>query len=95
MVPMAARTNGPSVLPAQQYVTTHHLLTIHPPRLTPITQLKLNDGSKTPIARYHRQQLGIIGKPRKARIEIHEGGIHMVDAIVITFAIVEKLRRDD
>jgi len=101
------RFNGGHEMNLDEYMGTEGFLgrhrTFHGPDGRPYkwttgltcSTLKLNDGSKTPIARYHHQQLGIIGKPRKARIEVYKDGLHMVDTIVITFAIVEKMRRDD
>jgi hypothetical protein len=54
----------------------------------------LNDGSGTPVARYHRKRFGIIGKARKPCLEILEAGKGIADEIVVTFAYVEKLRMD-
>ncbi|KAH7908311.1 hypothetical protein BJ138DRAFT_1013027, partial [Hygrophoropsis aurantiaca] len=55
--------------------------------------LYLNDGSDKVIARFHRSNMGIIGKQRSACLEISPEGEHMVDIIIITFIYIEKLRR--
>ncbi|KAK7040359.1 hypothetical protein VNI00_009829 [Paramarasmius palmivorus] len=57
--------------------------------------LTLNDGSKTPIAKFHQSNMGIITKKRRGVLEIFPLGEHMVDHILITFIYVEKIRRDD
>jgi hypothetical protein len=46
------------------------------------------------IAKFHRKQYGILSKRRDAYLEILEGGTHILDQIVITWILVEKLRRD-
>jgi hypothetical protein len=60
-----------------------------------IWQLFLNDSSKTPIAKFHRQHAGSKDKePVQASLEIFEEGLHMVDLIVVTFVYIEKMRKD-
>ncbi|KAJ2913761.1 hypothetical protein MD484_g6646, partial [Candolleomyces efflorescens] len=57
--------------------------------------LFLNDASKTPIAKFHRQHAGSKDKePVQASLEIYEEGLHMVDLIVVTFVYIEKMRKD-
>jgi len=56
--------------------------------------LELDDSSKTPVARSHRSDIGILGKPRQARLEIFHGFEDLVDIILITFIFVEKLRKE-
>ncbi|KZP15110.1 hypothetical protein FIBSPDRAFT_978472 [Athelia psychrophila] len=55
--------------------------------------LTVNDDSKTAVAQGHRNKLGIIGKPRPARLEIFSGFQHLADIILITYIFVEKLRK--
>ena len=54
----------------------------------------MNDSAKTPVARFHRRQLGIIGKSSPASLEIYAAGKDMVDFIVVTGVYMEKRRRD-
>ena len=54
----------------------------------------MNDSPKTPVACFHRQHFGIIGKARPASLEIFEAGKGMVDLIVVTGVYMEKLRKD-
>ncbi|KIM79627.1 hypothetical protein PILCRDRAFT_74073, partial [Piloderma croceum F 1598] len=56
--------------------------------------LVLNDGSKTPVAQSHRSNIGIIGKPRQAGLEIYPGFEHLVDILLLTYIFVEKTRKD-
>jgi len=56
--------------------------------------LELNDGSQTPVARGHRSNIGILGKPRQACLEIFPGFEHLVDIILVTYIFIEKLRKD-
>jgi hypothetical protein len=60
-----------------------------------ISQLELNDDSKTPVAQGHRSNAGIIGRPRHARLEIYPGFEHLVDIIVITYIYMERRRKED
>jgi hypothetical protein len=46
------------------------------------------------VARFHRATLGIIGKKRKAMLEVSPEVAHMMDTIIMTFIYVEKLRKD-
>jgi hypothetical protein len=59
-----------------------------------ILKLVLNDESKTPVARGHRSNIGLIGKRRQARLEIYPGFEHLADILLITFIYVEKIRKD-
>ena len=54
----------------------------------------MNDSAKTPVARFHRRRLGIIGASRPASLEIFGAGKDMVDLIVVTGVYMEKLRKD-
>ncbi|KAG1756307.1 uncharacterized protein EDB91DRAFT_1076368 [Suillus paluster] len=60
-----------------------------------VVVLFLDDGSQTEVARYHRATLGIIGKKRKATLEVSPAVAHMMDTVIMTFIYVEKLRMDD
>jgi hypothetical protein len=57
-------------------------------------QLVLDNESKTPVARGHRSNVGIIGKPRQACLEIYPGFEHLLDIFLITYIFVEKSRKD-
>ncbi|KDQ59874.1 hypothetical protein JAAARDRAFT_93261, partial [Jaapia argillacea MUCL 33604] len=46
------------------------------------------------IARFNHPSWGILSQQRKAYLEIHPPGMHMVDEIVSTFVYVEKRLRD-
>jgi hypothetical protein len=59
-----------------------------------IFKLALNDESKTPVARSHRSNIGIFGKPCQARLEIFPGFEHLMDIILVTYIFVEKSRKD-
>ena len=61
---------------------------------TTSSQLFVNNSAKTPVAFYHRRQLGIIGEARPASLEIFEAGKEMIDLIVVTGVYMEKLRKD-
>ncbi|KIK42580.1 hypothetical protein CY34DRAFT_804828 [Suillus luteus UH-Slu-Lm8-n1] len=54
--------------------------------------LSRNEEVRTEVARYHRATLGIIGKKRKATLEVSPEVAHMMDTIIITFIYIEKLR---
>lgn len=54
----------------------------------------MNDSAKTPVARFHRRRLGIIGAAQPASLEIFMAGKDMVDLIVVTGVYMEKLRKD-
>jgi len=54
--------------------------------------LELNDGSKTPVARFHRRSFGIVGKAHNGYLEIMPQGMPIVDDVVVTFVYVEKRR---
>ncbi|KAG2365619.1 hypothetical protein BDR07DRAFT_1398215 [Suillus spraguei] len=56
--------------------------------------LSRNDGSRMEVARFHRATLGIIGKKRKAMLEVSPEMAHMMDTVIMTFVYVEQLRRD-
>ncbi|EGN95739.1 hypothetical protein SERLA73DRAFT_186926 [Serpula lacrymans var. lacrymans S7.3] len=58
-------------------------------RRTP--SLELGD---IPVARFHKRSLGVIGQSHPPYLEIYPAGEHIVDAIVLTFIYVEKLRKD-
>ncbi|KAG1877641.1 hypothetical protein DFJ58DRAFT_902672 [Suillus subalutaceus] len=46
------------------------------------------------VARFHRATLGIIGRKRKAMLEVSPEVTHMMDTVIMTFIYVEKLRMD-
>ena len=58
----------------------------------------MNDSAKTPVARFHRRQCGIISNSSNSlpanTLEIYEAGKDMVDLIVVTGVYIEKLRRE-
>ncbi|KAG2070035.1 hypothetical protein BDR04DRAFT_1201562 [Suillus decipiens] len=56
--------------------------------------LSRDDGSRMEVARFHRATLGIIGRKRKAMLEVSPEVAHMMDTVIVTFIYVEKLRRD-
>jgi hypothetical protein len=56
-------------------------------------KLVFDDGSKTPVARSHRRNARILGKPCQARLEILPGYEHLVDILLVTFIYLEKLRK--
>ena len=53
-----------------------------------------NGWSRSEVARSHRATLGIIGKKRKATLEVSPEAAHMMDTVITTFIYVEKLRMD-
>lgn len=59
-----------------------------------MSQLSYDDASQAEVARYHRANLGVIGKRSSAFLEITPEGEHMLDLIILTFIYVEKLRKD-
>ena len=59
-----------------------------------LLKLELNDSSKTTVARSHRSNSGVIGKPRQARLEVYPGFEHFIDILLITYIYVEKLRKN-
>ncbi|KIM83534.1 hypothetical protein PILCRDRAFT_819162 [Piloderma croceum F 1598] len=56
--------------------------------------LVLNDGSNTVVARGHRSNIGFIGKPRQARLEIFPNFNHLADVILVTYLLTERIRKD-
>ncbi|KAG2365620.1 hypothetical protein BDR07DRAFT_1398217 [Suillus spraguei] len=61
---------------------------------TSVVVLSRDDSSRMQVARFHRATLGIIGKSRKAMLEVSPEVAHMMDTVIMTFIYVEKLRRD-
>ena len=59
--------------------------------LTSSFQLFVKDSAKTPVASFHRRQLGIIGDAGPASLEIFPAGKDMIDLIVVTGVYLEKL----
>ncbi|KAF9009727.1 hypothetical protein BDQ17DRAFT_1235527 [Cyathus striatus] len=57
-------------------------------------ELFVNDGSKTPVAHFHRRHRGFFSKSRPASLEIFPVGQHMMDLIIVTFVYIAKLRED-
>ncbi|KAF9463421.1 hypothetical protein BDZ94DRAFT_610006 [Collybia nuda] len=58
------------------------------------SKLVLNDGKKTPIARFRQKSYGIFGRAHSARLEIEPAGEGIMDTILITFVYIEKTRKD-
>ncbi|KAK7040355.1 Replication termination factor 2 [Paramarasmius palmivorus] len=58
------------------------------------SKLVLNDKEETPVAKYHRGNLGITEEKRRAVLEVFPAGEHMADLIIITFLYTERLRRE-
>ncbi|KAG5637190.1 hypothetical protein H0H81_005447 [Sphagnurus paluster] len=58
------------------------------------SKLIINDGTKTLVAYFHRRGLRVIGKPKRASLQIFASGAHIVHEILITFIYVEKIRND-
>ncbi|KIM83998.1 hypothetical protein PILCRDRAFT_421948 [Piloderma croceum F 1598] len=54
--------------------------------------LVLNDDSNTIVARGHRHNIGVIGKPRPARLEIFPNFDHLADVILATYVLAERRR---
>ncbi|KAG2041938.1 hypothetical protein BDR03DRAFT_1089127 [Suillus americanus] len=61
---------------------------------TRVVVLSRDDASRTEVARFHRSTLGIVGKKRKAMLEVSPEVAHMMDTIIMTFIYVERLRED-
>ncbi|KAJ8595150.1 hypothetical protein M405DRAFT_857545 [Rhizopogon salebrosus TDB-379] len=59
-----------------------------------IVVLSRNGGFHTEVARSHKATLGIIGKKRKATLEVSPEVAQMMDTVIMTFIYVEKLRMD-
>ncbi|KAG1850830.1 hypothetical protein DFJ58DRAFT_887049 [Suillus subalutaceus] len=59
-----------------------------------VVVLSRDDASRTEVARFHRATLGIIGRKRKAMLEVSPEVAHMMDTVIMTFIYVEKLRKD-
>ncbi|KAJ8474957.1 hypothetical protein ONZ45_g3782 [Pleurotus djamor] len=57
-------------------------------------ELTRQDRTRTPIARYEPEEVQIIGKSKKATLEIYPEGEHMVDTIIVSFVYIEKLRKE-
>ncbi|KAK0488053.1 hypothetical protein EDD18DRAFT_1335327 [Armillaria luteobubalina] len=66
-------------------------------KMTSTSKLFRNDGSDTPIAKWHIRKRGLFnpGKAMPAYLEIFPEGEHMVDLIFFTFIYVEKKRKDN
>ncbi|KAF7441329.1 hypothetical protein PC9H_001678 [Pleurotus ostreatus] len=56
--------------------------------------LTLQDHHRTQIARYEPEEPQLIGKSKKATLEIYPEGEHMVDTIIVSFVYMEKLRKE-
>lgn len=59
-----------------------------------VVVLSRNEKLQTEVTRYHRATLGIVGRERKATLEVSPRVAHMMDTITTTFIYVEKLRRE-
>ncbi|KAG2058664.1 hypothetical protein BDR06DRAFT_44816 [Suillus hirtellus] len=59
-----------------------------------VVVLSRDDKPRTEVARFHRATLGIIGRKRKATLEVSPEVAHMMDTIIVTFIYVEQLRKD-
>ncbi|KAK0211829.1 hypothetical protein IW262DRAFT_1280228 [Armillaria fumosa] len=66
-------------------------------KMTSTSKLFRNDGSDTPIAKWHIRKCGLFnpGKAMPAYLEVFPEGEHMVDLIFFTFIYVEKIRKDN
>ncbi|KAG1826814.1 uncharacterized protein BJ212DRAFT_6970 [Suillus subaureus] len=60
-----------------------------------VVVLTRDDASRTEVARFHRATLGIVGRKRKATLEVSPEVAHMMDTVIMTFIYVEKLRKDN
>ncbi|KAG2034539.1 hypothetical protein BDR03DRAFT_597125 [Suillus americanus] len=60
-----------------------------------VLALSRDDASRTEVARFHRANLGIVGRKRKAMLEVSPEVAHMMDTVIMTFIYVEKLRKDN
>ncbi|KAG2058665.1 hypothetical protein BDR06DRAFT_949902 [Suillus hirtellus] len=60
-----------------------------------VVVLSRDDKPRTEVARFHRATLGIIGRKRKATLEVSPEVAHMMDTVITTFIYVEQLRRDE
>ncbi|OAX31351.1 hypothetical protein K503DRAFT_95332 [Rhizopogon vinicolor AM-OR11-026] len=58
------------------------------------SNIVVKNWSQTELARSHRKTLGIIGRKRKAMLEVSPEVAHMMDTVIMTFIYVEKLRMD-
>ena len=57
--------------------------------------MELNDGSNTIVSQSHRSDVGLIGGgPRPAYLEIFPDFEDLVDVILVTYILVEKIRKD-
>ena len=59
--------------------------------LNQVTKLVTADEKKTVIAEFHRPHN--LTNKQKGRLEVHPQGMKMLDHIVLTFAYVERKRR--
>ncbi|KAG2041940.1 hypothetical protein BDR03DRAFT_946015 [Suillus americanus] len=59
-----------------------------------VVVLSRDDASRTEVARFHRATLGIVGRKRKAMLEVSPEVAHMMDTVIMTFIYVEGLRED-
>ncbi|KAG2110580.1 uncharacterized protein F5147DRAFT_574421 [Suillus discolor] len=59
-----------------------------------VVVLSRDDTPRTEVARSHRATLGIIGRKRKAKLEVSPEVAHMMDTVIMTFIYVEQLRRN-
>ncbi|KAG1826807.1 uncharacterized protein BJ212DRAFT_1256309 [Suillus subaureus] len=59
-----------------------------------VVVLSQDDESRTEVARFRRATLGIVGRRRKATLEVSPEVAHMMDIVIMTFIYVEKLRKD-
>ncbi|KAG1891482.1 hypothetical protein F4604DRAFT_1566708 [Suillus subluteus] len=59
-----------------------------------VVVLSRDDASRTEVARFHRATFGIVGRKRKAMLEVSPEVAHMMDTVIMTFIYVETLRKD-
>ena len=59
-----------------------------------VSQLSLDDASRTEIAHYHRATPGLIVKGKSACLDIAPQAEHMLDLVILTFIYVDNLWMD-
>ncbi|KAG1891481.1 hypothetical protein F4604DRAFT_1611832 [Suillus subluteus] len=59
-----------------------------------VVVLSRDDTSRAEVARFHRASFGIVGRKRRAMLEVSPEVAHMMDTVIMTFIYVEKLRKD-
>jgi hypothetical protein len=57
-------------------------------------QLCLDDEESTPVAKFRKKTIAIIGDSHPASLEISPAGVDIIDHIIVTLIYIEKLRND-